>query len=205
MAKAALCYQLRVHLLDSTPEIWRRILVPADITLEDLHWILQSTFAWQAEHLYQFSRKSGQALEPIYPNFGLFGFGFIPFAANDEEEPEEKAAPYLRDVLPVGDSLLYTYDLGDDWRHLILCESLMIKPPRTRLPTCIDGAMNHAMENVGGIWGYQEIVNIIANQQNPDYREAVADLQAAFGKRILKYDASAFDPKKIRYFRYVDV
>ena len=197
MAKPVLCFQLRVHLAGSEPEIWRRLLVPAEATLYDLHWILQAAFGWGACHLYQFGMENGGAAGRVYPDFEDFDF-------DDPEDCERRAmetAPKLRDVLPVGERMIYTYDMGDDWEHVILCEALMIKPPRLRLPACTDGAMNHALEDVGGIWGYQEIVDVIANQHHPDYQQAVADLQECFGKRILKYDAAAFDPKKIKFPR----
>lgn len=197
MAKPVLCFQLRVHLAGSEPEIWRRLLVPAEATLYDLHWILQAAFGWGACHLYQFGMENGGAAGRVYPDFEDFDF-------DDPEDCERRAmetAPKLRDVLPVGERMIYTYDMGDDWEHVILCEALIIKPPRLRLPACTDGAMNHALEDVGGIWGYQEIVDVIANQHQPDYQQAVADLQESFGKRILKYDAAAFDPKKIKFPR----
>lgn len=147
--------------------------------------------------MYQFSVAAGRSFEVVYPDFKEFDF-------DDPEDCERRAmetAPALQDVLQVGGELVYTYDMGDDWEHIILCEALMIKPPRIRLPVCTDGAMNHAMEDVGGIGGYQEIVEIIANQHQPEYREAVENLQEYFGKRILKYDAAAFDPKKIKFSR----
>jgi len=37
-------YQIKVTLLDTEPPIWRRLLVPADLTLVDLHHVVQA--AW---------------------------------------------------------------------------------------------------------------------------------------------------------------
>ncbi|MEJ7863342.1 MAG: hypothetical protein WKF90_17060 [Pyrinomonadaceae bacterium] len=36
-------YQLRVILKDISPLIWRRLLVPGDYSIADLHYILQSS------------------------------------------------------------------------------------------------------------------------------------------------------------------
>src|SRR5687767_12211059 len=49
-----LVYQLKVTLNDSKPPIWRRIQVPADVTLDVLHVILQLTMGWENSHLHQF-------------------------------------------------------------------------------------------------------------------------------------------------------
>jgi Plasmid pRiA4b ORF-3-like protein len=45
-------YQLRIVLRGISPLIWRRVLVPSNITLAPLHTILQILFAWSDEHLH---------------------------------------------------------------------------------------------------------------------------------------------------------
>ena len=105
----------------------------------------------------------------------------------------------VRDLIDVGDSFFYTYDMGDNWEHEILCEAVLIKPPRVRMPRCIDGAMNHAFEDVGGVWGYTEIVEMLKDPKNPEYQERIEWLIDCYGRKILKYDAYAFDVKKIKF------
>ena len=48
-------YQLKVTLLGTMPPIWRRLLVPADLTLAQLHDVLQSVMGWQDCHMHEFS------------------------------------------------------------------------------------------------------------------------------------------------------
>ena len=50
----ATVYQLRVVLRGISPLIWRRLLVPADITIADLHAVLQVAFGWTGNHLHRF-------------------------------------------------------------------------------------------------------------------------------------------------------
>ena len=45
-AKPAWIYQLKIILMDINPVIWRRVLVPADITLDRLHLVIQTTMDW---------------------------------------------------------------------------------------------------------------------------------------------------------------
>lgn len=44
-------YQIKVTLLGTDPPIWRRLLIPADLTLEQLHDVLQSAMGWEGCHL----------------------------------------------------------------------------------------------------------------------------------------------------------
>src|SRR5258708_33817885 len=55
-------YELHVELEDLEPIIWRRILVPAKITLPKLHDLLQLVMGWPDSHLHSFEigyRPSG--------------------------------------------------------------------------------------------------------------------------------------------------
>jgi len=47
-------YQLRVVLRGVSPLIWRRLLIPADMTVAGLHAVLQIAFGWGGEHLHRF-------------------------------------------------------------------------------------------------------------------------------------------------------
>lgn len=47
-------YQLRVSLDEIEPEIWRRVVVPSDITLDRLHDVIQICMGWNDSHLHRF-------------------------------------------------------------------------------------------------------------------------------------------------------
>lgn len=249
--KHRLCWQLRVHLVDSEPEIWRRLLVPFDSTLFDLHLILQDAFQWDNYHLHGFEvwddgrlisaahridaqdyeitlkmiEEKAARREVLDENEQQILDIKNQLAANGIEMNREFLTAYrqsllfnmdvdieqenaiadgmvLSAVMDVGDALLYTYDFGDNWEHLILCEGLIICPPRARLPSCIDGGGNHAFEDIGGIYGYMHALEILKNPQTEDDKEMVEWLVEGHGRGIRKHDPAAFDIKKIKFQHY---
>lgn len=46
---------MKVTLKDSCPSIWRRIQVPGNMNLLDLHDVFQAVMGWQDSHLHQFN------------------------------------------------------------------------------------------------------------------------------------------------------
>jgi len=48
--------RLKVSLTDVSPPVWRRLEVPADLTLAELHDVLQAVFGWDNMHLHAFER-----------------------------------------------------------------------------------------------------------------------------------------------------
>jgi hypothetical protein len=48
-------YQIKVTLLGTSPPIWRRLLAPADLTLAQLHDVLQAAMGWEDGHMHEFS------------------------------------------------------------------------------------------------------------------------------------------------------
>jgi hypothetical protein len=50
-------YTLKITLVGARPPIWRRLDVPAEISLGQLHDILQIAMGWSNTHLHQFERE----------------------------------------------------------------------------------------------------------------------------------------------------
>lgn len=47
-------YQFKVTLLGTRPPIWRRFLVPAELTLTQLHNVRQTAMGSEDEHMHEF-------------------------------------------------------------------------------------------------------------------------------------------------------
>jgi Plasmid pRiA4b ORF-3-like protein len=115
-------YQIKVSLRGAKPPIWRRLLVPGDITLNRLHQTILAVFGWHGGHLHVFDTVYGQ------------------FGRADRDLGHRSDGPVtLEQVAPaVKDKLRYTYDFGDDWRR----RHPPTRPPHTR-PVWAGGARPH--------------------------------------------------------------
>src|SRR5262249_2579007 len=117
-------YQLKATLRDIRPPIWRRILVPGDVTLATLHRILQIAFEWTNTHLHQFPTGRDTFGIPDPEHWG-------PPVINERKVRVEQVAA---ERSKVG----YDYDFGDSWHHDILVERI---DSTLQLDLkCIDGA-----------------------------------------------------------------
>lgn len=47
-------FQLKIELRDTKLRIWRTVQVPGDVTLRQLHEVLQLTMGWENSHLHEF-------------------------------------------------------------------------------------------------------------------------------------------------------
>ena len=112
--------QLKVTLRGTRPPIWRRLLVPADTTLTQLHRILQTAMGWQDNHVHEFRIDARRTA----------GVGTARM------ERGARIGEVLREG---GSSLTYTYDLGDSWEHSIVLEKRFAGGDGTEYPVCVEG------------------------------------------------------------------
>ena len=151
-------YQLNVSLQGSSPLIWRRIEVPSQMTLPQLHLALQIVMGWENYHLHEFS-IAGKAFGEPDPEDGHFGRDVL-----DERRTR------VGKLLAAGSAFEYIYDFGDNWRHDILVESILPVTPRKRYPACLAGARSAPPEDVGGIGGYRSYLEALSDRHHKDHR-----------------------------------
>jgi hypothetical protein len=170
--------QLRVDLRGSKPPIWRRLQVPGDIALRELHTLLQVAFDWHSTHMYAFDTAYGQFGIPD-PELGL---------RSDTKVTLEQVAA------GPGTKLTYTYDFGDDWEHVITVEGTMPREDASIYPRCVGGRRKAPPEDCGGIWGYQELLEIL---DNPAHEEHEDRLEWLGIDRPDQHDPAHFDPDEV--------
>lgn len=155
--QSPLIYQLKITLEYIRPPIWRRVQVPANIRLCCLHDVFQIVMGWTGGHLHQFEKDDECWGVPDYDEPGSYRL-------NDE------ARATLQQLLTYkGDTLRYTYDFGDDWRHKVVLEKILPALGTTAKPVCLGGARRCPPEDVGGPPGYQDFLEVIFDPKHEDH------------------------------------
>src|SRR5439155_743249 len=161
------------------PPIWRRLRVPGRFTLAQLHAVIQAAFGWEDYHLHVFD-VDGSRYAPAGADLGA--------RARDERKVR------IAQVAPaVGDRLTYTYDFGDDWEHEIIVEQI-VPADGPDQAVCVTGRRAAPPEDCGGVWGYAELCDILADPTHPEYTE-----RREWPGR--EFDAAAFDPEPVNRVR----
>ena len=169
---------LKIHLLDIEPAVWRRFVVPASITLDRLHDVIQIVMGWTDSHLHEFTIGNKRYTE--YPESKEDGLPCGRYRLGDLIKQKGRTFQYL-------------YDFGDGWEHeLVLEESRYFNPElRTEL-ACLDGQRACPPEDVGGVPGYFEFLNAL---KDPNHEEHESYMEWSGGS----FDRERFDPKSINW------
>jgi hypothetical protein len=177
-AKPVNVYQLKIALRYIAPPIWRRILVPDNLALGDLHHILYPAMGWAGYHLHSFSFGGGFA-QTVYLDAGTAR----------ESRGEDEYSVRLRDVIyRKGQAFSYEYDFGDSWLHQVKVEKILPYDPAMYLPICLGGERACPPEDCGSFPGYAEILKAIATPQGKRTEDQKQLLEWAG-----PYDPEAFD------------
>ncbi|WP_158251164.1 plasmid pRiA4b ORF-3 family protein [Cryobacterium sp. Y11] len=168
-------FRLRVDLVGTAPPLWRSLVVPAHLTLDLLHDVVQVAMGFTNSHLHRFAL----AQDPLGREFeGIL----TPFDVAEGDTGIHESTLRLDQLLASpGDTLLYTYDFGDDWEHLLTLESI---GPLTGDDTtggdatdavlaarCVAGARTGPAEDVGGVNGWEELLALATSGPGNGYPE----------------------------------
>jgi Plasmid pRiA4b ORF-3-like protein len=152
MSDAGFILALKISLVDVEPAVWRRLLVPYDISLSRFHKIIQCAVGWQNQHLYEFKQHQSRRRAR--------GAGYNVF------QPPTKftRSTLLKDAIGMGGKrILYIYDMGDYWVHEIVVEEVLRNDMGEPVLRCVAGAGQCPPEDVGGAPGYEEFLKAIAD------------------------------------------
>ncbi len=170
-------FQLKIELQGAKPPIWRRIQVPGDITLEQLHGVIQLCMGWTDSHLHQFLIDRICYCLPDDNDFW------------QTSRPKNEAKYTLQDLeKKIQPRFQYIYDFGDDWMHQITVEKILPAEEEKAVPVLITGRRACPPEDIGGIYGYMHLLEVLSDPEHEEYEEMTAWLDvdyfdpAQFGK-----------------------
>jgi hypothetical protein len=162
-------YQLLITLDGIRPAIRRRVLVPAELTLAELHAVIQAAMGWQDYHLWRFDVGGVEYGRPMED-----GADF-PLADARGVRLDAAAGP--------GDVFGYEYDFGDSWEHRVRVERVLARAPGRAYPVCVLAERACPPEDCGGVWGYAELLEALGNPKHPEHAE------------MLEWIGGVFDPE----------
>ncbi|ODP38899.1 MULTISPECIES: plasmid pRiA4b ORF-3 family protein [Sphingomonas] len=153
---AEIVARLHIVLNNIEPVIWRRVDVPVTASLKMLHDIVQAAMGWENCHLWHFEAGDRRYGLPdlVWPESGMTAAKSVKLAALVDRDVRE---------------LVYTYDMGDDWRHTITVETVGPGEPDIKYPRFVAGERRCPPEDVGGLPGYEMFLEAMADPAHEDH------------------------------------
>jgi hypothetical protein len=148
--------------------VWRRLLVPDNLTLAKLHLALQGAMGWSNSHLheYEIARQRYGTPDDEWPT--------------DEPVIDERRAR-IKPLLDTGlRRFTYLYDFGDGWEHTVTVEDLVLPKPGAPLIVCTAGENACPPEDVGGPHSYGEFLDILKDPAHEEHADMVRWVGGAF-------------------------
>lgn len=171
-------FQFKITLVGTKPPIWRRFQTK-DCNLSDLHQLIQAAMGWENSHLHRFVIDGVRYSDPEL--------------WDGEFELIDSTATKISEVVPKNGKpfrFKYEYDFGDGWEHEVLFEGYPAVETKTKYPLCLEGARSCPPEDVGGVGGYEEFLEALADPKHERHDEL---LDWSGGE----FDAEKFDPKEV--------
>ncbi len=167
--------RLRIEIDEVAPAVVRRVEVPLDIRLDDLHFVLQIAIGWQNCHPFEFR---------------VDGAGGQRWGLVDRDDPESSPLPAesatLAELVARGEKAFhYDYVYGEDWSHTVELEAIAPAERDVRYPRLVSAHGRCPPADIGGAMGYET------------YLRAIADPLHLNHEGMREWDDPDFDPNVV--------
>ena len=190
--RSNILYQFRIALSEIEPTIWRIIQVPSGYSFWDLHVAIQEAMGWLDYHLHAFRVRMPHKRKEI--EIGI---------PNDEEYDHPVLpgweVPITRVFAEPGEMATYDYDFGDGWSHTVLLEGILLKEKGAKYPLCIAGQRACPPEDCGGVPGYYQLLEILADPNHLEHQEYNEWLKG-HAKNYYPYKPDEFNPAEVKFW-----
>ena len=156
-------YQLKIQIQNSHPPIWRRIIVPAGLSFSQLSILLNEAMGWCGYHLTSFEFYHQKIrIEENLEEYDMWGW--------DEYEMLEAGETLIDEFLDDEQWFTYIYDFGDYWKHRVTIEKVLTDY-ENHYAQVLKYKGDTPYEDCGGLSGYYELLEILDDPKNPEYKE----------------------------------
>lgn len=156
-------YQMRIVINGISPMVWRRMLIPSEFNLCQLHRILQMSFGWGNIHLHAFQIHG--------KHYG--------------SDARCTSSARLADFnLHSGECFLYRYNFYDRWEISLRLENTLSREPTRQYPYCLAGKGASPPEDCGGAWKY---LRMLEERPLPPYPTAAVEILVRAAKHRLNH------------------
>lgn len=143
-------YHLRIKLNHTSRKIWREFILPSNIKLEALAYILIDVMGWMCEHLFCFRHKNQCYVTADELAESMF--------VGDLDMSRYTLSDLLKEK---GDKMRFDYDYGDGWEHDVWVKGIReYKVDETPVIKFVKGFGTCPPEDCGGVWGYEELIEL---------------------------------------------
>ena len=170
-------YQFYAKLDDFEPKIWRRFQVNGDITVAWLAYIIQVLFEMKASHLFcvvherPFLTRSGRLSKRMEL---ISRYDILDEDSDFDIESEDARKVKLSALnLESPSHLVVCYDFGDDWRVSVILEEIAEDKSLSakELPRVLEGAGFGIVEDCGGLFGLDNLIEAFKEKKGDDYEQ----------------------------------
>ena len=152
-------FHIRIKLNQAPVKIWRELVVPSNITMELLAYVLIEAMGWRHEHLYQFVGKNNL----FYVNSHRIKEeedSFMAFFARAQYMNSDKTTLEMA-MQPKGERLKFEYDFGDSWTHDVWVKGARdYAPGEEPVIKLLKAHGECPPEDCGGVWGYEYLLEL---------------------------------------------
>jgi Plasmid pRiA4b ORF-3-like protein len=100
----------------------------------------------------------------------------------------ERTMPLSAVLQRAGAKMIYIYDFGDSWEHSILLEKRLPAEPHTTYPVCTGGQFACPPEDCGGVLGFYDLLDALADPSHPRHDELCDWIDGEFNPEAFSVD-----------------
>ena len=155
---------VKVQLKNVEPAVWRKLVVPASLTLAGFSHVVNIAMGWSGGHLHGFRKGQTEIVDEL--SVSLWGF-----------------------LNKKGDWFTYEYDFGDSWEHRVELVA-NVDLTENRDITILTGKNACPPDDFGGPWYYTEFLDAFLKKDKKALKGEFAEVMEWLPEG---FDPSEFD------------